>query len=72
MSDGPMYWDFSTRKVRGVSAYDRALVHARLAEELMANVKEGVYMCPPHNITAAQAHAQLATAWATVALVEKD
>lgn len=44
----------------------RAYLHAKRAEELLADVRVGVYVGTPPNILAAQVHATLATAFATL------
>lgn len=64
---GTLYGQFTLDQVRGLPAMERAEMHARIAENLMDDVKTGIYTITPHNVTAAHAHAAIASAWALIA-----
>lgn len=64
---GILYGQFTLNQVRGLPPMERAEMHARIAENLMDDVKPGIYHITPPNIAAAQAHATIASAWALIA-----
>lgn len=61
------YWSFDRDQVDHLPALERAEEHANHAEHLLANTRQGTYVMTPLSISAAHVHAQLATAWATMA-----
>lgn len=63
---GTLYGRFTLDQVRGLPPIERAEMHAHIAENLMDDVKTGIYHITPPNIAAAQAHAMIAAAWAAI------